>query len=113
MGEIKDSINDFQETMRVLSRKNEEKTKKFKDFMDSVMVGDILDKKTKELISLGAAITAKCEYCIGLHTRNALSAGATKDEVLETAMVAVLMGGSPALTHVTKVRKALEEFQSE
>ena len=69
-----------------------------------------LDTKTKELIALATAITARCKYCIGLHVESALKAGATKEKILETATVAILMSGGPALTHVAEVVKALNEF---
>lgn len=111
MGEMEDAISDFQETMKLLSKENREPTRSFKEFMDSVLKEEALDNKTKELVTLGTAITARCKYCIALHVKNCLDAGATKDEILEVAMVAVLMGGGPALTYVTEVRKALEEFE--
>ena len=56
------------------------------------------------------AITARCKYCIGIHVEKALKAGATKEEILEAATVAILMGGGPALTYIAEVKKALEEF---
>jgi len=39
-----------------------------------------------------------------------MKAGASKEEILEAATVAILMGGGPALTYIAEVRKALEEF---
>jgi alkylhydroperoxidase/carboxymuconolactone decarboxylase family protein YurZ len=38
----------------------------------------------------------------------ALSNGATEEEILEAAYVAVLMAGSPALMHVQIVKEALK-----
>ncbi len=112
MGEMKKSIEDFQATMKVLSKKNRETMRNFNAFMGSVLEKRVLDTKTKELIALGTAITARCRYCIGIHVKTALAAGATRDEILEAATVAILMGGGPALTYVTEVRKALEEFEA-
>ncbi len=110
MGEIKDAIQDFYEAIKVLSKNNPEVVRHFKKFMDATMKEQHLDTKTKELIALATAITARCKYCIGLHVESALKAGATKEEILETATVAILMGGGPALTHVAEVVKALNEF---
>jgi len=110
MGEMKKSIADFQETMKLLSEEDRETMHNFRTFMNSVLKERVLDTKTKELIALGTAITARCIYCIGIHVKGALAAGATKGEILETASVAILMGGGPALTYITEVRKALEEF---
>jgi len=113
MAEMKEAIEDFQEAMKMLSRNNPEVMRDFKKFMDSVLKEGYLDTKTKELIALGMAITARCKYCIGIHVEKALKAGASKEEVLEAATVAILMGvmgGGPALTYIAEVKKALEEF---
>lgn len=110
MGEIKEAIEDFQEATKLLTLNNPEVMRDFKKFMDSVLKEGYLDKKTKELIALGMAITARCKYCIGIHVEKCLQAGATKEEILEASTVAILMGGGPALTYVSEVKKALEEF---
>jgi len=110
MGEMRKAIEDFQEAMKMLSRNNPETMRDFIKFMDSVLKEGYLDTKTKELIALGTAITARCKYCIGLHVEKAIKAGASKEEILEAATVAILMGGGPALTYIAEVKKALEEF---
>ncbi len=111
MAEMKKAIEDFQEAMKLLAKINPEVIRDFGKFMDSVLKEGYLDTKTKELIALGMAITARCKYCIGIHVEKALKAGATKEEILETATVAILMGGGPALTYIAEVKKALEEFE--
>ncbi len=111
MGEMKDTVEDVQETLKLLKKEKHDTFTDFTDFVDSSLEEGDLDTKTKELITLGAAITAKCKYCIALHVKKALAAGATKGEILEAALVAIMMGGGPAMTFVTEVRKALEEFE--
>ncbi|KXA94263.1 alkylhydroperoxidase, partial [candidate division MSBL1 archaeon SCGC-AAA259I09] len=69
--------------------------------------------KTKQLVALGTSITAGCRYCMGLHVKGAFEAGADSEEIYETALVAVMMGGSPALTYVTDVKEAIEEYSPE
>ncbi len=69
-----------------------------------------LDVKTKKLIAVALALYAGCEYCIAIHTKGALDAGATRDELVEAGYVAVLMGGGPALTYMAKLMAAIEEF---
>lgn len=112
MGEVRENIDEVQETMKVLLKEEREVSRNFRAFMSSVLEKRVLDTKTKELIALGTAITARCKYCIGIHVEKALAAGATRDEILETATVAIFMGGAPAMTYVTEVRKALEEFEA-
>jgi pyruvate dehydrogenase E2 component (dihydrolipoamide acetyltransferase) len=71
-----------------------------------------LERKYKELIGLAVALYARCEYCMTLHVKQALSEGATREEILEAASVAVAFGGSPAMAYLaTTVMSALEEFE--
>lgn len=76
----------------------------------SVMVDGALDKKTKELIALGIGIGRMCEGCIISHTRGALKAGATKEQIAETAAVAVMMSGGPGTVYGAKAIAAAEQF---
>ncbi len=52
-----------------------------------------LSTKVKELIALGIGIAARCDGCIAYHVHDALKAGATRKEIVETIGVAILMGG--------------------
>jgi AhpD family alkylhydroperoxidase len=66
--------------------------------------------KHKELIALGIAIAQRCDDCIAYHVHDALQAGATREEIMETAGVAVMMGGGPAVMYSCRVYEALEQF---
>ena len=61
--------------------------------------GGALDAKTKELIAAALGLAARCDYCIGHHVHEALKAGATREELIETAFTTVGMSGGPALTY--------------
>lgn len=113
MGEMQESIEDFKKAFAMLARNIPKATNCFTEFMNATLAKGALDTKTKELIALGTAITARCKYCIAIHVQKSLAAGATKDEIIEAAGVAVLMGGGPALTYVAEVKKALDEFAPE
>lgn len=69
-----------------------------------------LDIKTKELMALAIAICAHCEGCLSYHVHDCLRAGATREELLETVGVAVLMGGAPSLIYGAEVLEAIEQF---
>ncbi len=71
-----------------------------------------LDGKTKELIALGIAIAVRCEGCIAYHVHDAVEAGASRDEIMETIGVAVLMGGGPALMYGAEALEALDQFEA-
>jgi len=70
-----------------------------------------LDYKTKELISLAIAITVRCNGCIAFHIHDAMKAGATRKEIVETIGVAILMGGGPSVVYGTEALEALEQFE--
>jgi len=72
-----------------------------------------LNAKSKELIALGIAVAIRCESCIAFHVHDALAAGATRAEVLDTLGVAVMMGGGPAAMYACDALAALEQFESE
>lgn len=66
----------------------------------------------KELIALGIAIGVQCMPCIRLHVQKCLAAGASREQILEAAGVAVMMGGGPAYTHLPEVIEALDALQT-
>ena len=66
----------------------------------------------KELVALGIGVAMHCEPCIRMHTQKCLAAGATKEQILEAASVAVIMGGGPAYTHLPLVIDTLETLTS-
>ena len=71
-----------------------------------------LTVQQKELIALGIAIAIQCMPCIRLHVQKCLAAGATREQVIEAASVAVMMAGGPGYTHIPEVLDALDELQS-
>jgi AhpD family alkylhydroperoxidase len=75
-----------------------------------VMKKGTLSIKQKELIAMGIGISDRCKYCIYFHTAQAKKNGATDEEILEAASVAVYMGGGPAFSYIKYVFDALEEL---
>lgn len=74
------------------------------------MAEGTLSVKVKELIALGIAIAARCDGCIAAHVKDALKAGATREEVVETINVAIVMGGGPAVVYGTQALGAVDEY---
>jgi AhpD family alkylhydroperoxidase len=58
-----------------------------------------IPRKFRELIALGVAFTTQCPYCIEVHTKNAKAAGATRQEVTESALIAAALRAGGAATH--------------
>ncbi|MBX7144223.1 MAG: carboxymuconolactone decarboxylase family protein [Oligoflexia bacterium] len=76
----------------------------------AAMAKGALDTKFKELIALGISICARCDGCIARHVSDALRAGATREEIVETIGVAVSMGGGPATVYGCEAFQALEQL---
>ena len=71
-----------------------------------------LDTKTKELIALAIGIAVHCDGCVAYHVHDALGAGATRAEVIDTIGVAIMMGGGPSVVYGCEALEALEQFQA-
>ena len=80
----------------------------FGSLFSRVMADGAITVREKELIALGIAVAAKCPPCIMAHTKKCLDAGADRQQILEAASVAVVMGGGPAYMHIAEVIEALE-----
>jgi AhpD family alkylhydroperoxidase len=70
-----------------------------------------LDTRTKELIALAIGITVRCDGCIAYHAHDALAAGASRDEIVETVGVAVMMGGGPSVVYGCEALEAIDQLQ--
>jgi 4-carboxymuconolactone decarboxylase len=64
--------------------------------------GGPLDEKTREMIKLGIAIGLSSEGAIKSHTRRALTAGGTAEEVRHAALLALTTAGFPSMIAAIK-----------
>jgi len=84
----------------------------FAGLHQAVMKPGVLSVAQKELIALALGVAERCENCIYSHVRAALNAGATREQVLESAGVAVLMQGGPSYTYLPRVTEALDALEA-
>lgn len=102
--------NDVFDFIGTLSKENPGIAEGFAKMHKAAGEDKALSPKEKELIALGIAITIRCEGCIACHVQDAIKAGATQDEIVETIGVAVLMGGGPSIVYGDKAYKAMKEM---
>lgn len=93
-----------------LSNEHPEIAKGFATMHKAAGADGAVSGKNKELIALGIAIAIRCEGCIACHVQDALKAGASQEEIVETIGVAVLMGGGPSVVYGDKAYKAMKEM---
>jgi len=79
-------------------------------FRQAVYKDGALNLKTKRLIALACGLMAGCTRCVQGQTRDAINAGATKDEILEAVSVAVVMGGTAVSAETWRVVMVLDEL---
>ncbi|WP_320171182.1 carboxymuconolactone decarboxylase family protein [Maridesulfovibrio sp.] len=69
-----------------------------------------IDHKTQELIHVACSMMSQCEMCISLHIQGAASHGASKEEIMQAAMLAISMGGSPKVMYMHYVFDELDDL---
>ena len=73
----------------------------------------VLSAKVKEMMALAISIAVGCEGCIAYHTHDAIKAGATRAELLETISVGLMMGGGPGSIYAAHALDAVDQFLAE
>ena len=81
--------------------------KAFSALHQGTMKANALTELEKEFIALGIGIAVRCDNCIYAHVEKCVKLGATAQQVLDVATVAVMMGGGPCYTYTTAVVEAL------
>jgi AhpD family alkylhydroperoxidase len=71
----------------------------FDAFSKAVFADGALTAKTKQIIAVAVAHVTQCPYCIRGHTKAALRAGATQQELMEAIWVAAEMRAGGAYAH--------------
>ncbi len=95
--------------VKVLNAGNPKTMPLFLAFRKELLKGGVLPPKTKRLVLIACAATVKCQYCLEMHIREALSEGISEEEILEAISIAYLVGGGPAMGAGTR---ALDIFES-
>jgi len=71
----------------------------FEAFGKAVFADGALPAKMKQIIAVAVAHVTQCPYCIKGHTKAALRAGATQEELMEAIWVAAEMRAGGAYAH--------------
>ena len=82
--------------------------KAFMEFDSKVFEEGALNVKTKELIAVAAGHITQCPYCIDTHTKRAVAAGATEEEVAESIFVAMALRAGGSFAHGSVAMHSLE-----
>ncbi len=110
---MKNYPNHYNELLRLMKDMGKEIPQQMQGFAElhkSSLTNGALSTSTKELIALAIAISVRCDGCIAFHVHDAVKAGCTREEVMETIGVAILMGGGPSVVYGCEAMAALNQF---
>ena len=84
----------------------------FDAFSRAVFEDGALSAKMKQILAVAVAHVTQCPYCIKGHTRAALRAGATPEELTEAIWVAAEMRAGGAYAHSALMLETLNAEQA-
>lgn len=103
LGEVTESVDEFKKELP-------EAFAAQKTFNDAVYEDGAISTKIKRLMAMAIAVREGCPGCITYQTKLAVEAGATRDEVVEAASVAMSIGGTSANAWVWIVVQIMKEL---
>lgn len=83
----------------------------FQAFSKQVFADGALDTKTKQIIAVAVAHVTQCPYCIQAHTKSAMRAGASAEELMEAIWVAAEMRAGGAFAHANVALTTIAEVE--
>ncbi|MFP4028666.1 MAG: carboxymuconolactone decarboxylase family protein [Candidatus Brocadiia bacterium] len=110
---MKEFYKNFKKAIGNMQQECPDTVSGFMGLFEKTMDEGALSVKQKEAVALGIAVPCQCMPCIRLHVKKAADAGLTREQILETAGVTVMMCGGPAYTHIPEVMEALDALEIE
>ena len=107
---MKTKLEEVHAVIKELQKDLPDQMQAFNNFLKASEKPSVLGSKTKELINIALSICAQCQWCIAFHVKGAFEKGATREEIIDAASMAVLMHGGPALMYMIPLMEALSEF---
>jgi len=101
-------LGDAMQDLGALAKGNPKIMSAIRTFDEAAAAHDALDAKTRELIALAVAATTRCETCIAVHSKAAVDAGASREELLETLAVAIGLNAGAAFVYSSHILNAFD-----
>lgn len=110
MGKLKDFLELRDKQNQALSKYASHNMKQFLGIDFRTYQTGALDVKTKELLGLVASLVLRCDDCVSYHLSQLRKLKVTDEELEETMMIGLLVGGSIVIPHI---RRAFVAWDSE
>ena len=102
----------IQKAFGALGKSNPKMVKAYMALGEAAAENDVLDVRTRELISIAVAVTTRCDGCIGAHTNAAIKAGASREEVAATLATAISMNAGAAYIYSLRTLEAFDTLKN-
>lgn len=86
---------------------------KFFAIDNKAYIDGALNAKTKELMGLVASMVLRCNDCIFYHIDRSIQEGASRQELMESFNIALIVGGSIVIPHLRYAFQIMEEIFEE
>src|SRR3990170_6519875 len=86
---------------------------KFFALDNKAYISGALPAKVKELMGLVASMVLRCNDCIFYHIDRSIAEGATKEELMESFNIALIVGGSIVIPHLRYAFGVMDEIYLE
>ena len=86
---------------------------KFFALDNKAYIDGALNAKTKELMGLVASMVLRCNDCIFYHIDRSIQEGASRQELMESFNIALIVGGSIEIPHLRYAFQMMEEIFKE
>lgn len=113
MGKHRDILQGLAGPTRALRAEVPDAWSAFRDLHHAAMADGAVSAALKEATALAIAVALRCDGCVAAHSRSAVRAGATRQQVAELLAVALLMQGGPASMYAPRALEAFDEFAAQ
>jgi AhpD family alkylhydroperoxidase len=97
--------------MRILIQERKKVYDAFMDLTKSLNDGGILTQRERELVLIGSVTTDRSPYGVALHTKRALEAGATKEEIVQAIISCLPVSGIGSINQALETAMNVVEAQ--
>lgn len=114
MSDRVEQFNEYRKKMneRLLATDNRVLKRMFSLDSLTYMDGGALDVKSKELLGLVASLVLRCDDCVSYHIGRAVEVGASRDEIVETMSIGLVVGGTIVIPHMRRAVEFLDEVSA-
>lgn len=86
---------------------------KFFALDNKAYIDGTLNAKTKELMGLVASMVLRCNDCIFYHIDRSIQEGASRQELMESFNIALIVGGSIVIPHLRYAFEVMDDIFAE